>query len=370
MTTISIFPARNVGDFALGRSLTDTLSLIKSKSVDYKRIKIVYDEKNITSNDIIVNIEDPHIQLRFDPVSQRLREIELPDLSSLQSFSIRDVPVRPPIAHDTIQRTVGITFPGSYDPTRGLYIVQYLGVCVIFRVPSSLQTKFQNSDAPHTLEETPKLIASRILVHYGNDAIHPAASIPTSPGVFEPVRLLVNQGLQLVNRRSLIKLGCSPQDVISELGAPSNTYRSDATGEGDSQLQGGCYVFQYRSLGIDLSFEAAKHRLSGIVAHCNRPDQPDFAEYCKCNFSISVCEGKQHQKAGAIIEPDSKWSEIVSTLGDPGRPLVRTSGKDEHPFGPSLYYNYSRLGLVFEANARGHVASVTLIRPLLLAGGV
>jgi len=101
-------------------------------------------------------------------------------------------------------------------------------------------------------------------------------------------------------RNKRLSFKSTPQDVVSELGSPNRVFykevdkmRIHASGDSsklvDTISGTGCadYFYNYFDLGIDILFDAQKHRIRKFVLHTNFPGHIDFNQYMKCNFHVS-----------------------------------------------------------------------------------
>jgi len=218
----------------------------------------------------------------------------------------------------------------------------------------------------------------------------------------------------------MIRLGCNPQDVLSDLGPPDQVTIKDfdhmkvhqarsvaqqISGRQTQVKSGGQgapnpdYYYNYYSLGIDILFEGASHEISKILLYQNPPTHEQFGRHARCFFQIPIdcrktaasSEGggdgeKQRRKkknsqsqqqaprdeksqnignaqnSQNCIDPRWNWTKIQEALGTCGRPLVvnqpyRYSGIN-NPFGSTHFYAYP--GVIFEVMSNGFLASVTI----------
>ncbi|KAK3987727.1 hypothetical protein QBC44DRAFT_115431 [Cladorrhinum sp. PSN332] len=140
-----LHPGRGLGFFALGTSLHDALTRIKSEPVKFPRIDVKYDPKQPFTVPTVIELPANGIRFRFDGPEQRLRLIEIIDFTKNHIYvkqandKERDL-VRPEAANEIAgpsfkhiyQRFLGPTYAGEYIKESGVYILSYPGVAFTF----------------------------------------------------------------------------------------------------------------------------------------------------------------------------------------------------------------------------------------------
>ncbi|KAK4166305.1 hypothetical protein QBC43DRAFT_313415 [Cladorrhinum sp. PSN259] len=140
-----LYPGRGLGYFALGTSLHDVLTRIKSEPTKFPRIELKFASKQPFKNETNVELPGNGIRFRFDGPEQRLRLIEILDFTKNHVYikqgndKERDL-VRPESADEVTgptfkhiyQRFLGPTYAGEYIQNSKVYILSYPGVAFTF----------------------------------------------------------------------------------------------------------------------------------------------------------------------------------------------------------------------------------------------
>jgi hypothetical protein len=282
-----------------GDSLPVCLHRIKEMSVRLKQAEIVFHPLLPLSTDILVELPNAGIRLRFNAVTQALALIDCFDLSKLcltkdgQAFCGPDVAA----TFALVYRAFGPTFPGkSFEnpanfatfaarsfpslaadankaAAASVFALQYPGVALLFPMPDekTMQTLaageassesaaaslagggaasaahaphvsrllcFCGPDIENRLEPTPAYLRAAVA--------NAALSTVPAPMIFyqQPVQVLPGIGIQLTAQHVWLTFDLHAQDVIAELGPPDRIFRkpvatsggSNSTLHGPSQL--------------------------------------------------------------------------------------------------------------------------------------
>ncbi len=131
-----------------------------------KRVHILYSEKEALNVDLVINLTKDGIKLIFDPVNQRLRTVEVYDLSllrlkyryarssnfehvhitTLPSFSdvlFNCADVAPTI--EQIDQSFGATHPGVFDDERRVFTLTFRGLSFEFPAETPFQVSLLSS---------------------------------------------------------------------------------------------------------------------------------------------------------------------------------------------------------------------------------
>jgi len=281
-------------------------------------------QETVSCKDIILNFPEAGMHLRFEPYSQRLRLIEIYDLSRMQ---VRYGQSLVGGASNTatfvrIYDLFGPTFPGELDTGSSRYTLNYPGLSFIFPLQRQHAALLKEAELPLEFPDGTTPVASRICVYSGTinklqslNEVQPPP-LPAGTHYFEKVTVALEHGLTFESIQQALLFGASPQDVWSLLGAPMSTYSKGAdtmaihsTAQGGSvQLPAGTdYVYNYFSRGLDILFCGKTHRVKKFVLHTNPPGHLEFNMYTKCNFEIPVAQGSALPSplaaAGAQLQP-------------------------------------------------------------------
>lgn len=400
-------------EFVLGMHFSHAVATVQSLKGSVKGVQIMYSDKEPLTVDLVVNLTNDGIKLIFDPINQRLKTIEVHDLTLLKlkysDVVFNSLDVSPTI--EQIDQSFGATHPGVYDSGRQVFTLTFRGLS--FEFPA--QTQFQPTYGGIRQElgrlqfppgESPRV--SRMYIYCGNsltDCCAPPLPSPRYPCVHHEgveVLRLDRQTLGLRVRLTTtpdihestspgappscvtreVLFGDCVQDVVSAIGAPArifyksedkmkihspNAYRKAAAHKSD-------YFYNYFTLGFDVLFDARTNCVKKFVLHTNFPGHYNFNMYHRCQFELPLLldsvshratQQQQTQYLGNLtpvsITSFSRWDEISEKLRPSERPVVlnrASSTNTTNPFGSTFCYGYQ--DIIFEVMPNFHIASVTL----------
>uniref|UniRef100_A0AAV1VG65 Uncharacterized protein n=1 Tax=Peronospora matthiolae TaxID=2874970 RepID=A0AAV1VG65_9STRA len=366
-----------VGPFRLGASIAEVLHALKSR-LPVRPFEISYDAVAPYKRDVVVDSAEDGFRLHFDSVRQILKLIEFYDVNRVALKFGRVVIFGGDIAATfmSVYNLFGPTFPGHYEAAGQSYILGYEGGCVKFPIPTEFRDLYQNgTDLPIEFPNGATPAATGLMVFVGGDYRSPGLPAPTKKHYFEEIEVEVseeNTSLYFTGRKQRIQLGWSPQEVISELGAPVSVFRKAEDPDDGSTIAGGLvsdYFHNYPHLGLDVLYDSM-HRASKVILKTNALGHPDFGAYNKCNFRLSVESLTLLQNSGfskptsLAITPQTPWKDIRLMFGEESdlRPIIHDNGLGLHPFGSTLCYSPAP-GCIFEVMRNGLIASVTVTSP-------
>ena len=120
---------------------SQAVAAIQSLVGSVRDVHILYSEKDALGSDLVIELAGDGIRLAFDPVGQRLRLVEVHDLS-LVRLKYSEVLFNCPEVAPTIEQidqTFGATHPGVFDEERRVFTLTFRGLS--FEFPA--ETKFQ-----------------------------------------------------------------------------------------------------------------------------------------------------------------------------------------------------------------------------------
>lgn len=370
--TLELRPGSGVGPFVLGMPVCEALAHIEQQPALFETTHVKYSEKEPLKWDLVVAFPNLGFHLRFDPHSQRLRLIEVYDLTRLQLRYAASTVGGPSVAATFVRvyATLGPTFPGTYDEDRGIYTLFYPGLALSFPIPPQYSDTvlLRQAELPLEFLDGTTPVAARVRVFAGSGPLVGRAQpppLPPSSLYMEEVQGRLGEGLRFMGGGQSLHFGASPQDVWAELGRPCmicpkqvDRMLIHSAPDGPSKASAACqdYVYNYFTRGIDILFDAQTQRIKKFVLHTNFPGHADFNVYIKCNFTI-LCgpEG-----AARSISADAKWDHVQEILGEGGRAAIQARGSTSNPFGPSYVYAFRHVA--FEVMRNGHIATVTLFQ--------
>jgi len=400
-------------EFLLGMHFSSAVSSIQSHVGSIKGVEISYCDKEPLAYDLTIKLSHDGIKLLFDSTSQRLKTIEVYDLS-LVRLKYGDLLFNCPDVSPTIEQidqSFGATRPGVYDEDKKIFTLTFRGLA--FEFPA--ETKFQPSYGGSRRElgklqfppgESP--CVSHMAIYTGNSLLEcaaPAAPLSRLPSLacraVEVVRaggrtvgvmLSLEPNYGEVGRSSFpvkgqcqellkknISLGDSVQDVMSAIGAPNRVfYKSEdkmkihsPNAHRKASLLKSDYFYNYFTFGMDLLFDAKHNKVKKFILHTNFPGHYNFNMYHRCEFSLSLSGGWTGGGTGAgasgspvHISPYTKWDSVAKLFNPAERPVVlnrASSTNTTNPFGSTFCYGYQ--DIIFEVMPNGHIASLTLYLP-------
>jgi len=322
--------------------------------------------------DIILDLNEDGVMLRFEPLTQKLRTVEIYDVPKvLLSYagSVFSAVDKAPTLVNIYER-FGPTHPGEYDAAKSMYYLHYPGLSFAFPIPKKYEKFYVNDEIPpmEFPDTTMTPLCARIYLYFGSDMKSPPELPPLLPNslYFEEIIVKLSQGIYFTKRQQLIDFTSTTQDVLSILGSPSRVFfkEEDKMKIHSSSYEGlGCadYFYNYFNIGMDILFDIRTHVVKKFILHTNFPTHFEFNQYVKCNFRIyDTSNGKEEEEKdkNQLITPNTKWTEVQKILGSAGKPVVNNRGSNTNPFGATLFYGYS--DIIFEVMKNDHVASVCL----------
>ncbi|KAJ8925830.1 hypothetical protein NQ315_009682 [Exocentrus adspersus] len=391
MLTLEVVPERSLGceqwEFVVGMHFSQAVAIIQSQVGVIKGVQVLYNDTKPLEVDLVINLPQDGIRLFFDPISQRLKIIEIFCMKLVKlkycGLVFNSPEVLPSI--EQIEHSFGATHPGVYDSEKQLFMLNFRGLSFYFPVESKFQSGSTHNLGSLQFPPGNSPLVSRLAIYCGSNvdqAYAPELPLNCYYGQLYLQKAVVlrgdsyTKGLRLhllagTNSRIVdsmkiqfereVLLGHSAQDVASMLGSPSkvfyksedkmrihspNAHRKIAATRSD-------YFFNYFTLGLDILFDARSHYAKKIVLHTNYPGHYNFNMYMRCEFDLSL--------DGTDITAYSHWDDICKKLTPSERPVVlnrASSTNTTNPFGSTLCYGYQ--DIVFEVMPNHYIASLTV----------
>jgi hypothetical protein len=310
MDRFEIQPSVGLGCLQLGCTIGEIIHAINTQLLEAGKVQLHYLVEDPLAADIEVFLTKPQIKLLFDPVSQRLRTIDLMDLMALSTaYSGKEYTTIMSALPDfrTTYRIFGPTYPGKLDLEAKVFALEYPGCAILFDLPSEListwEGKVRDEGAKLTglkpedlgLPKDMMMNATRMLIYAGRTyeeslAIHAsirataiACNIIAQPG----------KGICFEALGAWITFDDHAQDVLAELGAPNDVFykgvdkmKIHAFSERDGRPLVDDYFFNYYNLGVDVLMDGFSHKVKKFVLHTNLVSKHNFVRYQKCNYKL------------------------------------------------------------------------------------
>ncbi|XP_064467360.1 phagosome assembly factor 1-like [Ornithodoros turicata] len=414
MLELDVVPEKSLGndqwELVLGMAFSQVVHILQQQFRVIKGVQIIYSELNPLVNDLIIILSEDGIRLCFDPTSQRLKIIEVNDMSRVKLTYCGNPFCSPEIlpTRQQIDDSFGATHPGVYDASQQMFVLNFRGLSFSFQADPKVQPKGGEdmTSSLHYPNGTSPMV-SKMAIYYGN-SLKDTKPPPLPLSCFhnctflESLEVIRNRdtttGLKLtllteafeVSRLSgpvqknlirTIKFGDTVQDIVAALGSPNKVFYKEEDkmkihAQNSHKLltsRSSDYFYNYFNLGMDVLFDANSHRVKKFVLHTNYPGHYNFNMYHRCQFTISLRMPRTPEQRGTMLVdvPDhntqvvtafTKWDVIQERLVKPTeRPVVlnRTSSTNTtNPFGSTYCYGYQ--DIIFEVMRNKHIASVTL----------
>ncbi|KAK9890962.1 hypothetical protein WA026_013300 [Henosepilachna vigintioctopunctata] len=390
MLTLDVKPDRSVGctewEFIVGMHFSQAVAIIQSQVGIMKGVHVLYNHDEALDVDIVIELPQDGIRLYFDPISQRLKIIDIYIMKNVKlkycSLFFNSPEVLPTL--EQIEHSFGATLPGEYDAEKQLYVMNFRGVAFHFPVVSKFQTGNNHELGSLQFPSGCTPVASRMLVYIGNGIC--SKSAPEMPlecyyghiylksaviirgphhtkGVKVKLMAATNHRTnptQIMFEKQIL-LGDSTQDIASALGCPSKVfYKSDdkmqihtANKSSIENPQKSDYFFNYFTLGMDVLFDARTHLVKKLVLHTNYPGHYNFNMYMRCEFSLRL--------NNTDVNAYSRWDDLKKHFAHIQRPIVlHRSGSTNttNPFGGTQCYGYE--DIIFEIMPNDFIASLSI----------
>jgi len=395
-------------EFLLGMHFSTAVSSIQSHVGHIRGVEISYCQDDPLKHDLTIRLTKDGLKLGFDPVNQRLKVIEIYDLS-LVRLKYCDLLFNCPNVLPTIEQidqSFGATRPGLYDEEKKKFTLTFRGLAFEFPAETKFQPSYGGSRRelgrlqfppgespsvsymaiysgtardgcnvpPTPVSRLPSLTCRGVQVmRSGKSTIGVRVSLEPNPGEVVRANFPPRGGHGEKDCiQKIIRFGDSVQDVLSSLGAPSRVfYKSEdkmkihsPNAHRRSAILKSDYFYNYFIMGMDILFDAKTNRVKKFILHTNFPGHYNFNMYHRCEFSLSLdgeSPGQTPPDSSVHVSPLSKWDIIASVVKVSERPVVlnrASSTNTTNPFGSTFCYGYQ--DIIFEVMPNGHIASVSL----------
>ncbi|GBG83065.1 hypothetical protein CBR_g36682 [Chara braunii] len=221
VVTVDLRPGVGLGPFTLGMPVCEALAFVEQHRQIYESVDIKYCEEDPLLLDLVLSFPLHGFYLRFEPRSQRLRLIEVFDITKLQMRYATSVIGGPniPTTFVLIYALFGPTFPGTYDGSSGFYSLFYPGLSFRFPIPPQYTERCLQREAELPLEfpdgTTP--VTSRLCIYTGTGGSGAPEGkcvppqLPVGSLYMEEVRVKLAESLFFTGGGQEIAFGASPQ---------------------------------------------------------------------------------------------------------------------------------------------------------------
>uniref|UniRef100_A0A672Y8U1 Uncharacterized protein n=1 Tax=Sphaeramia orbicularis TaxID=375764 RepID=A0A672Y8U1_9TELE len=398
MLDLEVVPERSLGneqwEFSLGMPLAQAISILQKHCRIIKNVQVLYSEQTPLSHDLILSLTQDGIKLLFDATNQRLKVIEVYDLSKVKlkycGVHFNSQAIVPTI--EQIDQSFGATHPGVYNAAEQLFHLNFRGLSFSFQLDSWNEApKYEPNCAMllSFLQIPHGAMVKRMHIYTGNNLQETRA--PVMPlacflgNIYaECVDVVRDWAGPLGLKLRLLTAGCGPgvmadakvrslersiffgdscQDVLGALGSPHKVfYKSEDKMKIHSpsphkQVPSKCndYFFNYFTLGVDILFDSTTHLVKKFIVIL-----VFVFRYHRCDFKIPLVIKKGQLVPDRILKL-MRWSCDVFCRS--------SSANNTNPFGSTFCFGLQRM--IFEVGtpsiwtftpvlSNNHIASVTL----------
>ncbi|KAJ3165020.1 hypothetical protein HK101_000308, partial [Irineochytrium annulatum] len=262
--------------------------------------------------DIGINLPLNGVCLRFDALTQRLRLIEVFDFDRIvlgyNGAEFNSKKVLPTFL--LIHKLFGPIHPGKFEKRK--YILNYPGVSFVFPFPehgAKPSSDGINDLMPLLLDDGTTPLASSCYIYASTANGGGELETDTQAAqALESINVYVGRGLFFTKRSCFVPFGASTQDVLAELGYPSQSVlREDgksaagggfgAGGSGSAAMQD--FIFNYFALGLDVFFDGETHTVKKFTFHTNLPSHYDFNRWNNRQWKLD----SDSSHTGCLVDP-------------------------------------------------------------------
>lgn len=263
-----VSPGAGIGPFRLGLRLPTVLAILDADNEQEHLLphRLLHHHGDSLKYDLVLDVPSHGMQLRFDPVSQRLWVVDCYDLRRVA------LAYRPPggisgggggglggggarggggggrggggevfsgaaamPSFAKVLKLFGPTFPGGFDESLGAYPLVYRGVAFFFPLPAPFRGLYtrETSKMPLQLPDGSELAAQRAIVYAGASVHSPELPMALrADDVYATLAFQLNEdktyctdfALKMDRSGRTIRMNDPVQRVLCELGSPSGVY--------------------------------------------------------------------------------------------------------------------------------------------------
>ncbi|XP_075546705.1 phagosome assembly factor 1 isoform X3 [Dermacentor variabilis] len=399
------------GTLHMGMAFSQVVHILQQQFRIIKGVQIIYNEQCPLDSDLVILLSEDGIRLSFDSSSQRLKVIEVTDMSKVKLAYCGSTFCSPEVlpTRQQIDDCFGATHPGEYDASQQMFVLHFRGLSFSFLADPKCKLDAALGSSPTgQLPNGSSPLVSRMAIYYGNsltdtrppplplccfgnqsflEALEVLREGDTTLGVrltllteaYETSRL---SGPIQKKLTRCVYFGDSVQDVVWALGSPNKVFYKEEDkmkihAQDSHRLlaaRASDYFYNYFTLGMDVLFDAQRHVVKKIVLQSNYPGHFNFQQYYRCPFRLrlrlpptpeqrrATLVDVADEDEGHAVTAFTKWDELQERLVKASeRPVVlnRTSSTNTtNPFGSTYCYGYQ--DIIFEVMRNKHIASVTL----------
>ncbi|XP_037508064.1 phagosome assembly factor 1 isoform X2 [Rhipicephalus sanguineus] len=415
MLELDVVPEKSLGneswELVLGMAFSQVVHILQQQFRIIKGVQIIYNEQCPLDSDLVILLSEDGIRLSFDSSSQRLKVIEVTDMSKVKLTYCGSTFCSPEVlpTRQQIDDCFGATHPGEYDASQQMFVLHFRGLSFSFLADPKCKLDAALGSSPTgQLPNGSSPLVSRMAIYYGNslaDTRPPPLPLCCfgNQSFLEGLEVLREGDTTLGVRLTLlteayetsrlsgpiqkkltrcVHFGDSVQDVVWALGSPNKVFYKEEDkmkihAQDSHRLlaaRASDYFYNYFTLGMDVLFDAQRHVVKKIVLQSNYPGHFNFQQYYRCPFRLRLRlpPTPEQRRAtlvdvateddGHVVTAFTKWDELQERLVKASeRPVVlnRTSSTNTtNPFGSTYCYGYQ--DIIFEVMRNKHIASVTL----------
>ncbi|KAJ8303189.1 hypothetical protein KUTeg_019585, partial [Tegillarca granosa] len=177
MLDLEVVPERSLGneqwEFVLGMPFYQSVSILRRQDRLIKGVQVWYSEQYPLQMDLVLNLSLDGIRLIFDPVSQRLKIIEVNNMSKVK-LKYCGVPFNAPQVQPTIEQidqSFGATHPGVYNSEKQLFVLNFRGLSFDFPIESKFEPKYAHGLGSLQFPNGSSPVVSKMCIYTGSSLV-------------------------------------------------------------------------------------------------------------------------------------------------------------------------------------------------------
>ncbi|XP_065307361.1 phagosome assembly factor 1 isoform X1 [Dermacentor albipictus] len=159
------------GTLHMGMAFSQVVHILQQQFRIIKGVQIIYNEQCPLDSDLVILLSEDGIQLSFDSSSQRLKVIEVTDMSKVKLTYCRSTFCSPEVlpTRQQIDDCFGATHPGEYDASQQMFVLHFRGLSFSFLADPKCKLDAALGSSPTgQLPNGSSPLVSRMAIYYGN----------------------------------------------------------------------------------------------------------------------------------------------------------------------------------------------------------
>ncbi|XP_075742700.1 phagosome assembly factor 1 isoform X2 [Rhipicephalus microplus] len=175
MLELDVVPEKSLGneswELVLGMAFSQVVHILQQQFRIIKGVQIIYNEQCPLDSDLVILLSEDGIRLSFDSSSQRLKVIEVTDMSKVKLTYCGSTFCSPEVlpTRQQIDDCFGATHPGEYDASQQMFVLHFRGLSFSFLADPKCKLDATLGSSPTgQLPNGSSPLVSRMAIYYGN----------------------------------------------------------------------------------------------------------------------------------------------------------------------------------------------------------